>query len=85
MYQKVKKLKEIGHTTTKIASITGLDFKTVKKYLKMSYEEYQNYFASFKNKTKCFDPYRNDIIKIFQGSNTTKVQASAIYFIDGGF
>ncbi len=34
MYQQVKKLKEIGFTTTCIASKTGLDFKTVKKYLR---------------------------------------------------
>jgi transposase len=79
MYQQVKKLKEIGHTITSIASLTGLDFKTVKKYLQMSHEEYQSYFASFKQKVKCFDPYREEIIKIFQGANTSKVQASAIY------
>jgi transposase len=79
MYQQVKKLKEIGHTITSIVSQTGLDFKTVKKYLKMSHEEYQIYFAGFKQKVKCFDPYREEIIKIFQGANTSKVQASAIY------
>ena len=79
MYQQVKKLKEIGHTNTAISSITGLDFKTVKKYLEMSYEEYLSYHSSFKQKVKCFDPYRDEIIKIFQGANTSKVQASAIY------
>lgn len=79
MYQQVKKLKEIGHTVTAIASKTGLDFKTVKKYLRMTHEEYQTYFASFKQKVKCFDPYRDEIISIFQNANSTKVQASAIY------
>jgi transposase len=79
MYQQVKKLKEIGHTITSIATLTGLDYKTVKKYLKMSREEYQSYFASFKHKVKCFDPYRDEIVKIYQNANSSKVQASAIY------
>ena len=79
MYQQVKKLKEIGHTVSAIASKTGLDFKTVKKYLCMSYEEYQSYFSAFRQRVKVFDPYRDEIITIFQDANTAKVQASAIY------
>lgn len=79
MYHKVKKLKEIGHTITTISSKTGLDFKTIKKYLKMSPDEYQLYLSSFKQKVKCFDPYRDEIIKIFRCANTSKVQASAIF------
>lgn len=55
MYQQVKKLKEIGHTIASIVILTGLDFKTVKKYLQMSHEEYQSYFASFKQKFKSVD------------------------------
>lgn len=79
MYQEVKKLKKIGYTNTAIRSKTGLDAKTIRKYLKMSYEEYQHYSSNLKQKVKCFDPYYSEIISIIEQANTPNLQASSIY------
>jgi transposase len=79
MYQKLRKLKQVGHTASSIASLTGLDIKTVKKYESMSEEEYQQYYQAFRQRVKCFDIYEDEIIKIHQQSNNRKVCASAIY------
>lgn len=79
MYQKLKILKQVGHTTSSIASLTGLDIKTVKKYENMSEEEYWQYFNAFRQRVKCFDIYENEIISIHQNANSKKVCASAIY------
>lgn len=79
MYQQVKKYKDAGCTWREIASRTGLDVKTVKKYSKMTLEQYQEYYASFHLRVKCFDQYEAEIINIFKKSNISKVSAAAIY------
>ena len=79
MYQQVKKFKDAGCTLRDIASRTGLDVKTVKKYSKMTFEQYQEYYASFHQRVKCFDPYEAEIIDLFKNSDTSKVSASALY------
>jgi hypothetical protein len=79
MYQKVKNYKDAGCTLKEIASRTGLDVKTIKKYSKMTLEQYQEYYASFHLRVKCFDQYEAEIINIFKNSNIQKVSAAAIY------
>jgi transposase len=79
MYQKVNKLKEIGYTLASIVSTTGLDIKTVKKYLNMTSEEYLAYYSNLKQRTKLFDPYLDEVLEIIRNANTSKIQASAIY------
>jgi transposase len=79
MYQQIKKLKEIGLTWSGIASRTGLDVKTVKKYSRMTPEEFQEYYRTYHQRVKCFDFYEPEIIQIFRNANTSRVNASAIY------
>lgn len=79
MYQKIQKLKNIGHTWSSIVSITGLDIKTVKKYSKMSEEVYKSYFASYRKRAKCFEVFENEIIEIWNNANSSKLSSSAIY------
>lgn len=79
MYQQVKKYKDAGCTWREIASRTGLDVKTAKKYAKMTFEEYEEYYASFHQRVKCFDSYEVEIIDLFKDSDSSKVSASALY------
>ena len=79
MYQKIQKLKNIGHTWTSIVSITGLDIKTVKKYSNMSEEAYKSYFASYRKRAKCFEIFEKEIIEIWNNANSSRLSSSAVY------
>lgn len=63
MYDKIKKLYEVEHRPIRwIARAMNLNFRTVKKYLKMDQIEFENYSDQVINRRHILEPYRDFII-----------------------
>ncbi len=78
MYQKIKKCKNRKMSIRQTAIKLGLSRKTVTKYFKMDSNAYLQYKTSLEDKVKRFDPYKDEIIKIYR-KNENKVYKSSIY------
>jgi len=63
MYYDVHKLKREGFKPTKIGRELDLDYRTVKKYLAMSEQEYQDFLDCQSNRHRLLTPYE-DYVKI---------------------
>jgi transposase len=59
MYHEIHKLKRLGFSKAKIASHLVLDARTVKKYLLMSEQEYENFLFATLHRNKVLTPYEN--------------------------
>lgn len=57
MYHQIQQLDAEGYSLVKIGSLTGLDRRTVKKYLAMSEKEFEAYQESFSDRRKQLLPY----------------------------
>jgi len=68
MYKKVKKFKSSGLSTAEIVRATGLDWKTVRKYSKMSQTEYELYILKASERNKKFSIYEKEIINIYNNN-----------------
>ena len=59
MYYEIKKRKEKGFSTAWIARKLGIDYRTVKKYLKMSEDEYSKFLESQTFRSKILDGFED--------------------------
>lgn len=71
VYTDIHRLRESGHRSIQwIANYMGLNFRTVRKYLKMSLEEYERYAAGFGQKPRTV---YNTVMEVRQEWNIPKV------------
>lgn len=61
MYNEIKALKQKGYSIRRCAREVDIDRKTVRKYWHMTAEEYVEYLASSRERSKILDPYRAEI------------------------
>jgi len=61
MWYKVKEKKELGLTKAQTARELGIDVKTVRKYLEMSYEEFKSSESYKRMYIKVLDPYESKV------------------------
>jgi transposase len=61
MWYKVKEKKELGLTKAQTARELGIDVKTVRKYLEMSYEEFKSSESYRRMYIKVLDPYESKV------------------------
>lgn len=62
VYADIHRLKESGHRSIQwIDNYMGLNFRTVRKYLKMSLEEYERYAEGFGQKPRKLEEYKDFI------------------------
>jgi transposase len=59
MYYEIKKRKDKGFSTAWIARKLGIDYRTVKKYLKMSEDEYSKFLESQTFRSKILDGFED--------------------------
>lgn len=57
MYHEIHKLSRLGFSNPKIADYLVLDTRTVKKYLLMSEEDYENHLLKGQYRSKVLSPY----------------------------
>ena len=69
MWYKIKELIEKGSRQSQICRETGLDKKTVRRYQKMSYEEFTISSVYKRMYTKLLDPYEEEIRQWLEGHN----------------
>lgn len=79
MYRKIRNYKENGFSQAEIVRQTGLDWKTVKKYMNMNEKQYGEYLHTVKHRTKCFSPFKADILACYALNNGKELQKSAVY------
>ena len=58
-YYNILQLREEGFSISKIAKKVSLTRNTVKKYLKMTPEEMEDWIATLETRQKKLDPYRD--------------------------
>ena len=66
MYNKIQSYKQMGYSLRKTARTVDMDRKTVRKYWKMSQDEYVRYIAQCCERTKILDPYRTEISTLLE-------------------
>ena len=59
MWYKVKEKSEMGLTKAQISRDLGIDVKTVRKYLRMSYDEFKSSESYKRMYIKLLDPYED--------------------------
>lgn len=78
-YRKIIKLNQAKKSVKEISEETKLDPKTVRKYLGMNPEEFENYLESSKTRSKILDIYKDEILDIFRKNTKRKIYTSSIY------
>ncbi len=63
MWSKVNQLKREGHSISRISRLTGLDRKTVRKYLRMTEEEFREKNYCVRSYASRLDKYRGFIVE----------------------
>jgi len=79
MYQRIQNFKKRGCSKSDIIRETGLNKRTVKKYFDMSEKEYLRYIETVKNRTKIFEPYKSNILRIYRENNYQRLEKAAVY------
>ena len=77
MFAKIKELKQIGYKKLSVATELQIDVKTVRKYWDMTEDEYQEYLASTKTRSRIMTPYKNDILEMLE--KYPNITGSVIY------
>lgn len=79
MFNRIKYLEKSGFTQMEISMETGLDRKTVRKYLKMNEKEFAKYLDKIHYRTKCFDPFKKCILEVYENNEPDIPYKSAVY------
>ncbi|MDD5092327.1 MAG: DDE-type integrase/transposase/recombinase [Candidatus Wallbacteria bacterium] len=79
MYQKIRFLKDKKFLISEIVKETQLDWKTVRKFMKMNEQEYIKYLEKVKHRTRCFEPYKAEIIERYALNRFRPLQKSSIF------
>ena len=78
IFQSIKRDKHKGHGIRQISRKLGVSRKTVAKYYHMSEDEYVAYQKTAYQKQQAFEPYKDEILEIYQ-RNENKVYASSVF------
>ena len=62
MWSKINQLKRESHSINRIKKLTGYDRKTIRKYLRMTEEEFKAQECCFRHYTSRLDKYRDFIV-----------------------
>lgn len=63
-YERIHLLRDVEHRSIqRIADDLGVNFRTVKKYLEMSREEFEKFSDNITNKPFCLEPYKEFIVQ----------------------
>lgn len=77
VYTEIHRLRESGHRSIQwIANYMGLNFRTVRKYLKMSLEEYERYAEGFGQKPRKLEEYKEfiaDKLRIYPDTSAAQM------------
>lgn len=77
VYTEIHRLRESGHLPIQwIANYMGLNFRTVRKYLKMSLEEYERYAEVFGQKPRKLEEYKEfiaDKLRIYPDTSAAQM------------
>lgn len=79
MYKEIKELKHRGNSKSYVAKVLKIDRKTVQKYWDMTEKEYQEYLLSLLFRSKGFDQYKDEIIKVYTANDFKKLQISSVF------
>jgi len=79
MYQRIKYFKGQGLTKSEIVKETGLDFKTVSKYYRMSEDEFRRYLAEVRYRTRVFDPFKETILDLYRENGFRRLPKASVY------
>ncbi len=79
MYKNIMKLKLKGYSQYQISKKLSIDRKTIRKYWKMSDNDYQKYLNSMLFRDKGFDVFKDEIVSIYEANEFKNLQAAAVY------
>lgn len=79
MYKDIQKYKKNGLTKAEIRRQTGKSEKTVRKYYSMTAEEYAEYVKETSNRDKLYNPYKQEILKVYEANGYQVLIKSAVY------
>lgn len=79
MYQQIKTLKKQGINMNEMSKRLGLDFRTVRRYYKMSESEYRTYRNNLQQRTKLFEDHEQEILDLYSGNGNRKLNIAAVY------
>ena len=79
MYRRIQQLKLQGRTKRAIADELGIDRKTVRRYWRMSEEEYRKYRREFLCREKEFEVYRAGVLEIYRENDFERLPMSSVY------
>ncbi|WP_010424389.1 integrase catalytic subunit [Anaerophaga thermohalophila] len=75
MYHEIHKLSQMGFSNAKIARYVVMDSRTVRKYLKMSEDEYEDFLIKNQYHHKILNPYEDFVRrKLSQFPETSSAQ-----------
>jgi transposase len=72
-------MKLTGKNITDISIELELDRKTVRKYYRMAEEEYHSYQKMLETRDKLLDPFREEIIRIYQDNDNIRLNMAGVY------
>ena len=76
MYHQLHQLSAEGYSITKISAITGLHFRTIKKYLSMSEKEFESFQDSLSDRKKQLLPYEDFVrrkLEVFRDTSAAQM------------
>lgn len=79
MYRNVQNLKVNGVPPAEIVRQTGLDWKTVKKYLAMTENDYLLQIQRTYDRPRSFEPCREDILSCYARAQNRKLHVSSVF------
>ena len=75
MYHEIQRLYRLGFSKNKIAGYLKINWRTVKKYLNMTEEEFEQFLLQKSNKDRILDPYKDFVhSRLKEYSDTTAAQ-----------
>ena len=79
MYQKIVQLKLQGYPQTVIAEKLNIDRKTVRKYWKMSEEQFREQRQLFLSREKSFAAHKDEILEVYKNNDFERLPMSSVY------
>jgi len=79
MYREIQEMKQAGKSKRAISRELKIDQKTVKKYYEMSEEAYQTQLTTATERSKLFDEYIADILRIYEKNDNAELNMCSVY------
>ena len=79
MYQRIQQLKVQGYTQLAISGQLEVDRKTVRRYWRMSEEEYRTYRHGYLCRDKGFETHKVEILEVYRENDFESLPMSSVY------